>query len=137
MASAGPAVGGTLVRLPKEVADELLASESAIRVRPVRSGGVAELVSDSAVVGATLVSLLQGPNTLNQLHAAVHTWLLRGRSREGFRSISVRGPRGSARVEVTNDSDLEELASVLARTILAPRVDQSSDGAEGPSRDRR
>jgi hypothetical protein len=106
------------VHLPSDVAEDLIAAGLAQRTLGRRSG----LMLETAGVAATVISLLQGPDTVVQLARMLRDWsaVHLSSARHGHPVvISARGPKGRVDLQLTDRTDLAEVESLLRRTVFA------------------
>lgn len=104
------------VTVPVELAQALSGIEGVETVEARRSSWQ---IAASVLSGATTtLALLQAPQTIADVAKRIHT-LLTGRNKETT-SVTVEavGPRGQLRIEFTDDTQVEEIAELLRRTVL-------------------
>ncbi|WP_063006037.1 hypothetical protein [Nocardia salmonicida] len=104
------------VTVPVELAAALSGLDGVESVEARRSSWQ---IAASVLSGATTtLALLQAPQTISDVAKRIHA-LLNGRKNEAP-SISVEavGPRGQLRIEFTDDTEVEEIAELLRRTVL-------------------
>jgi hypothetical protein len=114
------------VTVPIPIAEGLRANGLALPSNR-RRGPVPELMIEAAGVGATVISLLQTPETLRELARLMYTWT-RGRHDETSAEthLIASGPDGRRlELTVTGRTDMSELESLLQRTVFAPGADSS------------
>jgi len=101
------------IEMPAELADDLVADGMA--VRPGTRGTLSSILIDTALSGATAVSLLQAPDTFTRLARKIKDKFVR-RSR-GVR-MTVIGSGGKIDVEITKDTDVSSLAKLIQDGLL-------------------
>ena len=114
------------VALPADLAD--LLGELAIEPVPVRST-IATLIVDGVTVTTTAITFLQGPPAAAYWRDIVGRWLHRRRA-DGVNRLRIEGPRGSLVLELTADTDLVEVTTVIHRALFTtsrPQPPQDDD----------
>jgi hypothetical protein len=106
------------VALPDDLV--ILFVEIATEPVPVRSTLVTLLVDGSAAV-STAITFLQGPPAIGYFVDRVRNWLHRKRD-EGVVELTIKGRGVDAKFQITEDTDLTELATTLHRVLFPPRV---------------
>lgn len=104
------------VTVPVELAAALSGLDGVESVEARRSSWQ---IAASVLSGATTtLALLQAPQTISDVAKRIHA-LLNGRKSEAT-SVTVEavGPRGQLRIEFTDDTEVEEIAELLRRTVL-------------------
>ncbi len=101
----------TQIKLSPEIAAEALTAGIARR-NLSRRGVLPELCVTGATVGATVVTLLQAPDTYIRLADIVKKVLTRRSSKHAIK-LTVSGPLGSIEIEVTADTDVTALAKLI------------------------
>jgi len=100
------------IQLPEELADELVADQ--IAIRPGTRSSIAEIVVMGATSVATVISLLQGPDTFAKLAAMIRA---RFGKPQGV-TVKVKGKRGWIEINVTDQTDLENLAKMIKEGLV-------------------
>jgi hypothetical protein len=96
--------------LPSEVADQLDASGDG-EILEFRSGGEAVAAAFACLnVGATAITLLQGPGTFHYLAELLLGW--RRRTDRTF-TVEFSGPKGKGRIEIDGKTDTHALMAFL------------------------
>jgi hypothetical protein len=106
----------TQIRLPAEIAADAL-NEGVVRRNLSRRGILPELVIIGATTGATVVSLLQTPDTFIRLAGIVKRVLARNK-RKTATKLTVSGPRGLIEIEVTAETDVASLAKLIEEGLV-------------------
>jgi len=118
--------------LPVDIVDSLEVEGAAVRIPQARTGGIdAVAIAVSALqMSSVLVTLAQSPSVLEDLARRLHLWsAARGEQKErAVITLSVRGPKGRAELELTRDTPADKVAEVL-RLVLddsppSPEVEQ-------------
>lgn len=103
-----------LVSLPMEVAADLVRNGLAVPLPRTRNPLLDPDVWISGIQTATtLVTLAQAPGTVRSLWHALRAWHDRRASGSERCKIEVRTKAGSARLEVSSDLSVEDLAALL------------------------
>jgi hypothetical protein len=103
------------VALPADLAD--LFGDLATAPVPVRST-IATLIADGVAVTTTAITFLQGPPAAAYWVGVVRPWLRRRRA-DGVGRLLIEGPGGRLVLELTADTDLAEVATVIHRALFA------------------
>ncbi len=111
------------VMVPTPIAEQLRVQGSAFPASK-RRGPIPELVIDAAGVAATVISLLQGPQTTRELARLLYTWTRDHHDDKGAEThLVASGPGGRLELTVTGRTDIAELESLLQNTIFAEDSD--------------
>jgi hypothetical protein len=112
------------VALPADLAD--LFGDLATEPVPVRST-IATLIADGVTVTTTAITFLQGPPAAAYWVDVVRRWLQRRRA-DGVGRLRIEGPRGHLMLELTADTDLTEVATVIHQALFAaPKPQPAQD----------
>jgi hypothetical protein len=100
------------IELPQEIADELVANQLAIR--PGTRSSTAQILVVGASSVATVISLLQAPDTFAKLAAMIKN---RFGKKEGV-TLKVKGKRGIIELDLTDQTDVENLAKMIREGLV-------------------
>ena len=105
-----------LVEVPEAVAAELV--ELGVgRPAPRRRAGV---LLETAGVAATVITLVQGPETLVHLARALVTWVRGSAAADDSQvTLSAEGPKGRLELQLDRATDLAAVESLLRTTVFA------------------
>jgi hypothetical protein len=107
-----------LVRIPSDLVAELVAEGLAEAAAPRRSGGW-EIAATWFTTTGTVISLMQGPETVTWLARAL---LARRKPKQGkVAYLDAKGPGGELRIPVTELTSLEDVERLLLATVFPPK----------------
>lgn len=113
----------TDIKVSEDLAQILLDAGVAKLGRTKRSM-LPEMLTEGASGVATVISLLQGPMTVSQIVQWLRTWRSKRRPTEDI--LEIRSSKGSLRIMLNSDTDLEKAAPVI-KDLLFPQEPESQE----------